>query len=193
MADQIGAAIVFFSGGKDSCVMTDMMATRMEIILVYKYFINGLSFKEKIFEVYKKRYNIKMVQIPSTDLFIEKGINVKEKEVEELAREKTGMYYVSYGMRKDESIFRRGMMKNIDNGIDIKNGRLYPLAEWSANDIMRYIKQKKLPISIEYQYGLRDINIPKADAMEFIKQKFPDDYIRIKEQLPRFGVYDVKV
>jgi 3'-phosphoadenosine 5'-phosphosulfate sulfotransferase (PAPS reductase)/FAD synthetase len=59
--------LLFFSGGKDSIVMLDLLSkySKIEkIIGVYLYFVPDMSYKNEIIDYYSKKYNIDIIQAP---------------------------------------------------------------------------------------------------------------------------------
>ena len=70
------------------------------------------------------------------------------------------------------------------HGIDHRNKKLYPIADWNQNDIMKWLNRNKLPLTIEYSYDLHDINMPFNFVLEWLKINYPDDYKLAVSQFP---------
>lgn len=204
MAEKIKSVIVFFSTGKDSVVLLDLCHKYFENIkAVYLYYVPELRYKNKILKLYEDRYNIKIEQCPQYDVskILKKhsisGKNIqtiKPVDLEIFLREKFNAEYCAYGYKMQDSVFRGGILndKNCINGINQREKRIYPLTRWSHKEIFEYIKKEKLPLSFEYDYGFRDINIFSGDALEFIKEKSPDDYRKIIKFYPFLEYENVK-
>jgi len=199
IADKINDdIIVMFSTGKDATVMLDLLMRKFpkdRLHVVYLYFIRGLSFKEKILDYYSNQYGITIDQYPTHELTtilrkrtgksIYSGNILKQSDMQEVLREKYGTSWIAYGYRTQESIERAQMIKGeAINGIDWRNKKLYPVADWSAANILSWLKKRKLPLTIEYSFGLRDINMPYGAVLEWLKINFPDDYLIALDQFP---------
>jgi 3'-phosphoadenosine 5'-phosphosulfate sulfotransferase (PAPS reductase)/FAD synthetase len=180
--------IVMFSTGKDSIVMADLLikgySGKMEF--VFLYFVEGLEIKQRIIEHYEKRWNIKIRQQPdSTALSLKTGKKYKMSDIERGLRDKFNISYIAQGIRRDESLARRGMLKHLPYGIDEKYKKIYPIADFSAKDVMAYVKLNKLPMPIEYSHGWkRDFYVPDVDGLIYLKNNFPNDYKKVIAEFP---------
>ena len=97
---------------------------------------------------------------------------LKQGDIESFIRNKFNIKWLAYGYRKTDSLERRGILKNVINGIDEKYNKLYPITDWSAKDVMKYIKNEKLLLPIDYNYGFRDINIFKGRSLVWLYNNF---------------------
>ena len=158
-------AIVFFSTGKDSVVMLDLIQRffkRPEHEYIFLYMYKNLEIRETVLRHYSKKYGIEFQQYPQFDVSSRvNGKKLKQANIEKYIRAKHNKIWIFYGYRKSESLERRGMMAHIDNGIDWKYKKLYPIADWSAKDVLYYIKQNRLVLPPDYRSGFRDINVFK--------------------------------
>ncbi|MFA6258786.1 MAG: phosphoadenosine phosphosulfate reductase family protein [Candidatus Paceibacterota bacterium] len=193
IADSIDQAVVFYSTGKDATAMLNLFHRFMpgRFKTVFLYFFKGLSIRERMIAYYERRYKIKIDQYPQFDvssLYSQASITnqkkIKMKDVENFIRDKYNLPFLAYGYRKDESLERRGMLAHIDDGIEWKYKKLYPLADWSAKDVFNYLKHEKLPLPPDYPFGFRDINTFKGDALLWLVENYPEDYEMIKAQYP---------
>lgn len=190
--------IVLFSTGKDSIVTLDLCIKYLkEVSIVYMYFIKDLSYKEDILKYYEDRYNKKINRIPHPELttyYNENvfGCNITNKkepkisisENDNLLRYKFNKSYIAYGYKKTDSLSRRGQLWHGD-GIDKRNKKIFPVANFSEKDIFYYIKKNKLKLPPEYKSGYRDINtFFERQTLEWLINNYPDDYKRVKEQYP---------
>ncbi len=182
-------AIIFFSTGKDSVVMLDLIQRFFKNPgheYIFLYFHKGLSIRESVLSHYSKRYGIEFQQYPQFDVGSQVGVKkkLKQSNIEKYIRAKHNKIWMFYGYRKNESLERRGMLAHIDNGIDWKYKKLYPLADWSARDALHYIKKNRLVLPPDYRSGYRDINGFKGNSLLWLYQNYRSDYELIKSQYP---------
>jgi 3'-phosphoadenosine 5'-phosphosulfate sulfotransferase (PAPS reductase)/FAD synthetase len=180
--------IVMFSTGKDSIVMCDLLVKgysgKMEF--VFLYFVPGLEIKQRIIEHYEKRWNVKIHQQPHfTPLSLKTGKKYKMGDIEHGLRTKFDISYIAQGIRRDESLARRGMLKHLPYGIDEKYKKLYPIADFSAKDVMSYVKLNRLPLPVEYSHGWKhDFSVPDVYGLVYLKNNFPNDYKKVITEFP---------
>lgn len=187
--------VVLFSGGKDSVVTLDLCCKYFdEVQPVFMYLVKDLEFQERTIRWYEDKYGFKMLRIPHFMLsdFLRYGSFrmldltvpiVSTKEVYDYIREETGIYWISGGERISDSIIRRAMIKN-SSSIDFNRGRFYPIAYWQKKHVMSYIKQNRLPMSLENRalgFSFRSLF---GSELKTIKEKFPDDFQKIKDDFP---------
>lgn len=187
--------IVFFSGGSDSIATLDMCVKHIsKVVAIHLYFIPGLSFVEKHFDYYRKRFNITIDQYPFPDvsrIFNSKAFNLNAKKLPKLSlskiqtfvRKKYNIDWVSYGYRLNDSLQRRGFMTKYGL-IDKKNKKVYPVAEWSSKTVMNYLEHEKLPLPISYSYGFRDISWFAGSSLLWLYNNYRDDYNKVKKIYP---------
>jgi 3'-phosphoadenosine 5'-phosphosulfate sulfotransferase (PAPS reductase)/FAD synthetase len=180
--------IVMFSTGKDSIVMADLLhkqySGRKEF--VFLYFVKGLEIKQRLIEYYGKRWNIQIHQQPHYgNLSLKTGKKYKMADIEHGLRVKFNISWIAQGIRRDESLARRGMLAHLQYGIDERAKKLYPIADYSAKDVMSYIKLHKLPLPVEYQHGWKhDFSVPDVDGLVYLKNNFPGDYQKVIMEFP---------
>ena len=71
--------------------------------------------------------------------------------------------------------------------IDYKRGRFYPLAYWKKQDVLQYIKYKKLYLSPEQKkigFSFRSL---AGSELKVIKDMYPADYEKILKVYPFAG------
>lgn len=178
-----------FSTGKDSCVMMDLMMKHYkgEMKFCYLYFVPNLSYKEDVLTWYEKRYGITIDRKPSPNtLSLMTGKKITQSAVYQTLRKEYDIAYLAQGVRRDESLARRGMLAHIENGIDERNKYLYPVADFSTKQVWAYIKINKLKVGAEYQGGYKhDLSVMDAEGLLYIKNQFPQDYQKIIAAIPR--------
>jgi len=181
--------IVMFSTGKDSIVMADLLlkgySGKKEF--VFLYFVPGLEIKQRFIEHYEKRWNVKIHQQPHFEtLSLKTGKKYKMADIERGLRAKFNISYIAQGIRRDESMARCGMLAHLPYGIDERNKKLYPIADFSAKDVMAYIKLNKLPLPVEYSHGWKhDFSVPDVDGLVYLKNNYPNDYKKVIAEFPQ--------
>jgi phosphoadenosine phosphosulfate reductase len=180
------------SGGKDSVVMFDLCVRHFKRVHpVLMFIVDGLSFNNKIIDFYEKKYGFEFIRVPHFMLsellrygsFCQGDFTVPIITIADIysyVRKLTNTYWIAAGERISDSIIRRAMIKN-SSSIDMRRGRFYPIAYWRKNEILSYIKQKRLLVSPETKYlGWSFRSFDLSDLI-VIKNKFPTDYDKIKE------------
>jgi phosphoadenosine phosphosulfate reductase len=110
--------------------------------------------------------------------------NYKPLELDNYFRKLFNISYIAYGYKKVDSLSRRGIIWH-GNGIDERNKKIYPVADFTEKDIFYYIKKNKLKLSPEYQYGFRDINtFFKKDCLMWLRNTFYNDYLNVINEYP---------
>lgn len=183
--------LIMFSGGKDSIVVLDLFMRyfpKEQIKVVHYYFVPCLSIKERVLTWYEEKYNIEIIREPdSKTIALQSGKkSYSQANQEAVLRKKYNVKYLAQGIRKQDSMARRGMLANLPYGIDERNGKLYPIAEWTTKQVMSYIKLNKLMLPVEYSIGWdHDFYIPNATGMLMLKNNFPEDYNKVIAVFPQ--------
>lgn len=184
--------LVFFSGGLDSIVTLDLCKTRFDRVkLVHLYTVKDLNFQTGPIKAYAKRYDVEFIQIMHPDIltwFNKKKIGKKLPKVRmgdavNLAREITGMDWVAFGFRREDSVGRSIRMTKC-SGIDIDNRQFFPLMDWNRKKCMAYLRSKRVPLPRTYQEGYRDIHTFKGHDIVYIAHNHPEDYQKILKAFP---------
>jgi phosphoadenosine phosphosulfate reductase len=187
--------IVSFSGGKDSVVTLDLCARYFRSMEVFfMYLVNGISFQESILQWYEQRYDITIHRLPHFMLsewfalgtFRNMDIDIpiiKPNDIYNYMRKQTGLFWIAGGERINDSIWRRAMIKQTGT-IDMKRGRIYPVAHWSKKEIEDYISKKRLKLSPEHRVLGHSFRSLMPDEMIAIRDNYPLDYERIKKWFP---------
>jgi len=161
---QSNRAILFYSTGKDSIALLDMIAKQFdEVVVVFMYFVKGMDHIERYLRDAQKRYpNITIIQKPHWNLthvhrngmYCIANPDIKLKTVKDIDAEvriQTGIDWVFYGMKKADSLQRRIMLMGYeDETINSKTQKAYPLSRWKNGDVLRYIQYNNLPIPVQY-------------------------------------------
>lgn len=187
--------IVSFSMGKDSIVVLDLaMKYFKKVHAFYMYMVPDLEFQERALKKYEQIYNIKIERVPhfetsefyrygsfrEADYFVPK---VTINDVYEHVRDLFGCHWIAGGERKADSIFRNGMI-NKSTSLDVKRGRMYPLAYWKKADVLRYIKLNKCYMPRFYKELGFSLHSLAGKELYQLKQFYPDDYKRVLKFFP---------
>lgn len=192
------SVIVGFSGGKDSIVTLDLCFRYFKrIVPFFMYLVPGLEFQEKMLRWYENKYKTEIIRIPHFEVseFLKYGsFTLYDHNVDvvgitdtyEYIRQKTGIHWIAAGERCADSIVRNAMIKQ-SGSIDYKRGRFYPIAYWKKNDVMQYIKLRRLYLSPEQKklgFSFRSLS---GNELAVIKEHYPDDYKKILRVYPFAG------
>ena len=192
------SVIVGFSGGKDSIVTLDLCFRYFkEVRPFFMYLVPGLSFQEAMLKRYEERYGTEIIRLPHFECsdFLKYGsFTMADFDVDIVGindtyaylRDLTGIHWIAAGERCADSIVRNAMIKK-SGSIDYKRGRFYPLAYWKKNEVMQYIKQKKLYLSKEQKeigFSFRSL---AGEELAVVKRLYPEDYEKILRVYPFAG------
>jgi len=70
--------------------------------------------------------------------------------------------------------------------VSLNTKKIYPLTDWKKGHCLQYIKQQKLPNTINYgnsKSNSSGVGFTK-DVMEFCKKYYPEDYKKILNVFP---------
>lgn len=192
------SVIVGFSGGKDSIVTLDLCFRYFKRVVPYfMYLVPNLSFQERQIKWYENKYNTEIIRIPHFEMsnamrygaFRTEDYSVdvvKINDTYEYMRQKTGIHWIAAGERCADSIVRNAMIKK-SGSIDYKRGRFYPIAYWKKNEVLQYIKQKKLYISPEQKKMGFSFRALTGEELSILKSMYPDDYEKVLQVFPFAG------
>ena len=158
------------------------------------YFVQGLEHIEKYIHWAQAKYtNIKIEQIPHWNLtyilrsgmFCVANTNVKLlklSDVDRAIRLKYKVDYAFYGMKKADGMNRRLMLNTYK---DCQNkGKVYPLADWSQNDIISYMKMRKLPEPVRYSKNASGGCGFNLECFLWMRKHYPQDLEKILKAFP---------
>lgn len=190
-------AILFYSCGKDSEVLLDLMAPHFkEIVCVFMYFVKGLDHIDNYLRAVKARYaNVTILQVPHwtltrvlrCGLYCIPNPNVKLlslKDVDESVRTKTGISYSFYGMKQSDGMNRCLMLRGYENEAISNTNKVYPLSKWKKSDVMAYIKAKKLPEPISYNKNKSQGLTFLPEVFDYLRRHYPQDLEKIYKVFP---------
>lgn len=191
-------AICFFSTGKDSITLLDLMYPYFdEILCVYMYFVPDLEHINKYLKWAKTKYpKIKIMQVPHwnltyvlrSGLYCVQNNNVKlmkQKDIDDAIRTQTGIQYSFYGVKKNDSLNRRLMLNTYkENGYASSANRVYPLAEYTNKDILTYMRMRKLPQPIRYSKKASGGVAFNEETFIYLRENYPNDLKKIFKAFP---------
>lgn len=193
---QTDAVILFYSGGKDSLILLDLLTKHFKVHLAFMYFVDGLEHVEKYLHFAQKKYGVEFRKYPHWELsqyindnyYRFHGAEVpkfKLGDIETKARQDFGCDWIITGMKKADSLNRRLMMGTLFmNAIDLKARRAHPLAEWKKQDCINYIKLHKLPTPVAYNKKNSSGVTISEDVLRWCKKNAPRDYKRLIDAFP---------
>lgn len=195
VSEKSNRAILFFSAGKDSIALLDLMHPHFdEIICVFMYFVKDLEHVSNYLDWAKSKYpKIRIVQVPHWNLtyilrsgmFCTPNPNIKLMKLADIDKSiklQTGVVHSFLGMKKADSLNRRLMLNGYENGQN--NGLVYPLQDWTNKDVLAYIKSKGLPQPVRYSKkasGGIGFNI---DCFLWLRENYPEDLKKILQAFP---------
>ena len=190
--------ILFYSGGKDSLALLDLMAPHFqEVVCVFMYFVKGLQHCDFFLEYAQRAYpNVSVLQLPHFVLSIAKktGRYCKREpktkilsisDIDAQAREITGIEWSFYGMKQADGLNRRLMLRGYEmQGISTKSQKVYPLSLWLKNDVLRYCEQKRLPKPIQYSDKPTNGVGFNVECMLYMREHYPQDLQKFFSEFP---------
>ena len=195
MAKMTDEVIVAFSGGKESIVVLDMCMKHFKrVVPFFMYYIPGLSFQEKQLMWYENKYNIKIDRLPHFELSnlmrygtlrnVDLDVPIIDiNDIYEWERNKHGIFWIAAGERAGDSVIRGAMIKH-SGSIDQKRGRMYPVAWWTKQEILDYVKIKKLYRGIDSRTFGTSFEGVNPRSFMFLKEHFPTDYQKALRLFP---------
>jgi 3'-phosphoadenosine 5'-phosphosulfate sulfotransferase (PAPS reductase)/FAD synthetase len=193
---QTDTVILFYSGGKDSLVLLDMLTKHFTVKLAFMYFVDGLQHVERYLHYAQKKYGVEYKKYPHWMLsqyyndnyfrfHSEPIANIKLTDIEAQARLDFNCKWIVTGMKKADSLNRRLMLGTFFMGaVDLKGNRVHPLSEWKKADCLSYIKLHKLPMPVMYNKKNSSGMDLNPDVLNWCKINAPNDYKKIIEQFP---------
>lgn len=191
--------ILFYSGGKDSLVLLDLLAPHFEKIhCVFMYFVKNLEHLEPFLAWVKHYPNAVLHQFPHwmTSYYMKHNFYsiprpqntvkaFKQIDIEKKAKEITGCDWIVFGHKQADSLNRRVMLRGYKfDCINEKGCKVYPLSLWNKRQVKSYIKMRRLITPIEYggknSNGL-DLNL---DVFLWLRKNFPSDLDKIYKVFP---------
>jgi len=189
--------ILFYSGGKDSITLLHLIRQHQfkEVVCVYMAFIKGLSHNRHLLD-WVKPQTLLEVQHWATTEYLSKNYmrmqtktevkQLKQADIENYVRAKTGIDWIITGMKQCDSINRRVMLRQFESdAIDNKGKRVHPLSRWTNKQVWSFLRISKLPMPIQYEPGKSSQGIDlDAGVLKWFKDHHKADYDKIISVFP---------
>lgn len=131
-------------------IMNQLTDLKKHYFYYWSMYSQPLPYQARYIHMLEKMYGIHI------NIFIWPEI-LKKKQAdavrEIMEREKCDLALFAY--RMDESLQRRGMLKALTDGIDLKRKWGYPLRSFTAKTSRGYVKTNNIPLNVEYRIGLQ--------------------------------------
>lgn len=192
--------ILFYSAGKDSIALLDLLSKKFKkVVCVFMHFVPNLEHIEKYITLSEKLYsNIEFIRLPHWNLTYihrsglfcapnDKIKLLKLKDIIEIIRHRTGLEYVFLGMKQNDNLNRKIMLRGYELEAISETKLVYPLSKWKDREVLRYIQDNRLPSPI--QYGNKRSNGVSFDIDVFLwlRNNYPNDLKKIIEAYPLSG------
>ena len=195
MAKMTDEVIVGFSGGKESVVVLDLCMKHFKrVVPFFMYYIPGVSFQEKTLHWYEDKYGTEIIRLPHFELseMMRYGTLRNEdltvpiisiNDIYQWMRDSYGIRWIAAGERSGDSVIRGAMIKH-SGSIDANRGRFYPVAWWTKQEILDYIRFKKLYLGVDSRSMGASFTGVNTESFLFLKQHFPTDYQKLLKLFP---------
>lgn len=196
ISTQSDEVALFFSGGKDSIALLDIMYPYFnKIHLVNMYFVKGLAHVDKYMTAAQIRYkNVCPLYMEHWIVSMLRSVGryclptyervLRLSDIDQLVRDLTGVKYTFYGMKKSDSLNRRLMLSGYKNAISEKN-KVYPLSDWSNKEVLAFIKMQRLSPPVTYSSNKRSQGVFfNTDVFLWLQENYPSDLIKIYKKFP---------
>lgn len=200
LKSQTSEVILFYSGGKDSLCLIDLLTKKgFKVHCCFMYFIKDMEHINKYLNWARAKHGVEILEVPHFMLSqylndnyyrLHSGVqvpNMKQGDVEEMARQHFKCDWIVTGAKASDSMVRNFMMKSyLLNSISESTKHAYPLSAWKKGDVLSYLKMNRIPMPINYdQKNTRSSGLDlKGDVLYWIKNHYPNDLKKILEVFP---------
>lgn len=200
LKSQTSEVILFYSGGKDSLCLIDLLTKHgFKVHCCFMYFIKDMEHINKYLNWARAKYKVEILELPHFALsqYLNDNYyrfhsnvevpNMKQGDVEDMAKQHFKCDWIISGAKAYDSMVRNFMMKSyLLNSISESTKHAYPLSAWKKGDVLAYLKMNRIPMPINYnQKNTRSSGLDlKGDVLYWIKQHYPNDLKKILEVFP---------
>lgn len=200
LKSQTSEVILFYSGGKDSLVLVDMLTKAgFKVNCVFMYFVKDLDHMNIYLNYARKKYGVEILELPHFMLsqYINDNYyafhqsepvpNIKQGDIDTAARAHFKCDWIITGAKASDSMVRNFMMKSyLLNSICEGTKHAYPLSAWKKGDVLAYLKQNRMPMPINYNSSNKkssglDLN---GEILLYLREKYPNDLKKVLEVFP---------
>ena len=199
LKSQTTDVILFYSGGKDSLCLLDMLTKYgFNVHCCFMYMVKGLEHIDKYLNYARDKYKVEVLELPHFNLtsYINSSYYtfprkeplpvIKQVDVERAARKHFNCEWVVYGSKASDSMIRNFMMKSyLLNSIHDNSKHAYPLSAWKMADVVDYNKKNNLPTPINYDVKTRSSGLGlDGKVLLYLQKNYPQDLKKILEVFP---------
>jgi len=192
-------AILFYSCGKDSIVLLDLMAHKFDkVYCVFMYLVKDLEHINRFINFSTSHYpNVEFMQVPHFRLatiykhgiYCKPNNNIKKEnklsDIDQYVRIKTGCNWTFYGWKKADGLHRRLALNTyLMESISLNTQKVYPLSTWTKADVLSYVKQHKLPTPIAYGKKASNGVGLDLDCFLWMRKNSPGDLKKVIAAFP---------
>lgn len=200
------AADLLAVGGlsKDSAAVLALACQEIgpeRVIPVHRALVRGLECVEQPIRMQLRMFHVKRPLIVLSDpdaitLHAEgtlskrpgsgRGGRYRLTELAELARRRARApdAWSASGERRTDSFGRSGMFKQLHNGIAWTRRWLYPVWDWSAEQVRALVRLHRLPLAPTWGQGASTGFRLDANCLARLRAQWPDDFARVLDQFP---------
>lgn len=214
----IDSVIVGVSGGRDSVATLDLCVKHFRTVRAYfMYIVPGIQFQERYLQMLERRYKVEIVRVPHFTLprIMSQGVfrhktkstgalrKCRQHHLYAYIRQQLGLHWIALGEKASDSLQRNTQMAQ-RGGVQTQRGTIMPLAWWSNSDVESYVSSLRIPLAPDYALAasapdaLRRSrsgsfsSLLRIDALIQIRERYPDDYERIKRMFPLVDAHIIR-
>lgn len=194
---ELPGAIVPISCGKDATACLDLFRThapQSRCVGVFWYMVKGLSFQERYLDYLSRRYGVEILRLPHFFVSMYRATGayclpssckiVTQADMLAYVREVTGLDWIILGEKccdQPDRLWRIRACK----GWDEKSRKAYPVGFWTHNQVLSYLKRQRVALPPDYRDGqTTSFGGFVASELRTIKERYPDDWQKIKDAFP---------
>lgn len=192
------AAIVAYSGGKDSVVTMELAArTFSRVEAFFMYTVPDLQCVQAAFDYSRERWGIVPHQFPHPMTYdaLRRGVysrptfrldalrDYKLHDVYQAARSKLGIQTILDGQKRGDSLLRRRLLSK--EGAQGHDDLWHPIADWTNQDVWAYIKRHELKAPLSLHLGGTSSGIDLTeDSLLWLHDNWTEDWQKLLSIFP---------
>lgn len=193
------SVLLAYSGGKDSLASLDLcVRAGKRVIAVMFVLLPGLDYYRTWQEYAERTWGVEVRQYQSADsaYYLRNGIcrfvpdptvpPLKPKDIETAIRQDTGLEWIGYGYRKNDSFERRAMLgHDYPGGVCEKWHRFAPVYDWTTAEVLAYLSARRIADAKQDKKAGKCSGLSLLpQPMAWLRENWPDDYKRVLEVFP---------